>query len=370
MNTGGQKRKSRNYASSKPEKHESRDEVFSNVEDSDLEPGEIAHETDTEMEDSIEDPDRQKELMSDDNSTPSPKPRRESKKQRIEVERREKHRTTSRRETSRHRRHSSNHRTETERVSALTYRERERMRKKEDSSPRRRRSNDHRHRSDSHRRRHSKRRKRHHRDKNRDREDDVKMTETQIDESELIERQREERRKRIEAIKSKHQQLAQQKQQNQEQDSTMRGSEDGGSGKSTSDVQPHVNENAESAGGSLSPDSVSSVELTLVSRKAEDAKTVESGLSPDESQLKAKPAELVIDKPIQTLEKDECSTDHLAMLKDEKHDKEKLLEDTQVPAEEASLPPETDDIFCDSPEGSDKAYSGLDNAVRKAVSLY
>eukprot|EP00210_Caulerpa_lentillifera_P004057 g3870.t1 len=365
MDSGAQKRKNRNCNSLELAKPEC-------VENSDLEPGEIARETDSEMEESIEggvvsktgdamELEREP-LMADSSISPVPRRHRRSKKHRIESER---HRISSERDAIRNRRHSSNRRSEIDRSSALTFRERERLRKRDDPSPRRRRSSDFR--VDSNRRHHSKRRRRH-REKNRDRDDEIEIEEPQIDESELIERQREERRKRIEAIKSKHRQLAQQR--NQPPDLTVAES-DGGSDKSTSVVQPHVNENADSPGGTLSPNSVSSVELTLVNRKSEDANHLMEQVSSvlcqtqTESQLKAN-TELVIDKPIQTLEKDECSTDHLAMLKDEKHDKEKLLVDTRAPSLEAEIQ-ETDDIFCDSPEAANKAYSALDNAVKKAT---
>lgn len=137
----------------------------------------------------------------------------------------------------------------------------------------------------------------------------------------------EERRKRIAAIKNKHQKLAQAQKSPEVPETEIPGSLEG------------------------TAESVSSAECAFVEKE------VLHGNSE---------VEIDANKSCASIDRADCSADRREILNDERHDKEKLLNDQQ-PRQMDEM--ELDDIFCDTPdEGSSKKYLGLDNAVKKAVS--
>lgn len=147
----------------------------------------------------------------------------------------------------------------------------------------------------------------------------------------------EERRRRIEAIKSKYQKPA---------ESQM---------KAETPVQECGTPTVSIENGKESPE-----EATLDSVSSAECAFMENGLK--------SPSEVEIDvKSFENMDRANCSADRCEILNDEKHDKEKLLNEHPLSLTRSV---ELDDIFCETPDnGTQKPYHGLDNAVKKAVSI-
>ena len=191
-----------------------------------------------------------------------------------------------------------------------------------------------RHRREEHRReKRTKRHKRHRSDTQREVDDTMEIDSIPVEEEEDIEKQREERRKRMAAIINKHQKRAEAEQK-----------------------LPAITE------ADKSTESVSSAECVL-----------DKGVGGD-SEKRSSPAEVERNvtslKGFEPVEGSDCSADRLAIFDDEKHDKEKLLErqDSNHPH---THPPQRDidDIFCETPDNAhtNETYQSLDKAVQKAV---
>ena len=197
-----------------------------------------------------------------------------------------------------------------------------------------------RHRREEHRRdKRTKRHKRHRSDAQREVDDAMEIDTIPVEEEEDIEKQREERRKRMAAIINKHQKRAEAEQK-----------------------LPVMTE------AEKSTESVSSAECVL-----------DKGVAGGDIEKRSSPAEVERNvtslKGFEHVEGSECSADRLAILDDEKHDKEKLLErqDSNHPHNHHPLAhrpqQDIDDIFCETPDNAhtNETYQSLDKAVQKAV---
>ena len=169
---------------------------------------------------------------------------------------------------------------------------------------------------------------------------------------EEIEKQREERRRRIAAIKTKHQKST----------ATLESRDVTGGMMSELSEEGKGGEVRDSAVlREATPESVSSADCALVERR--------NGV---EKEMPLRP-EVDTDehlKSSESMERTDCSADRRAILNDEKHDKEKLLNcnDDHPGPNLLKDDMDVDDIFCETPEnGTTKTYQGLDNAVKKAV---